>query len=140
VKVNLPKWVRVCGCILLAGTILTTACVGCGALEQRKTEARIRNYFALGPSEPLTSPVIQSNLLAYFPLGTPVDRLETWLMARGLGVDGHSVTWQTNQYVSYHVYDYSDAFFSMRHIQVTAGFDGQLQITNIQAEVYSYGL
>jgi hypothetical protein len=124
----------------LACVVLAAAGIGCGSLEQRKTEARIRHYFALGSHEPLTDVVIESNLLARFPVGTPVNKLQTWMAGQGLGVDGHSMTWQTNQYVSYQVYDYSDAWFSMRHIQVTATFDDQLKIQNIQAQVYSYGL
>ena len=139
-KKRLPCWFQVCGCSLLAGIVLISICVGCASLEQKKTETRIRNYFALDPRDPLTGPLIESNLLARFPSGTPVDRLESWFATRGFGADGHSLTWQINQYVSYQVHDYSDAFFSMRHIQVTASFNRQSQITNIQATVYSYGL
>ena len=69
-----------------------------------------------------------------------MDRLQAWLAGQGLGVDGHSMTWQTNHYVSYQVYDYSDAWFSMRHTQVTATFDDQQKIRKIQAQIYSYGL
>jgi hypothetical protein len=134
------KWVQLLCCFGLACIILVAACVGCGSLEQRKTEVRIRHYFALGSHEPLTDTVIQSNLLAHFPIGTPVNQLETWLTGQGLGMDGHSMTWQTNQYVAYQVNDYSDAWFSMRHIQVTAIFDDEMKIKNIQAQVYSYGL
>jgi len=135
-----PKWFRWLSYFGLACVVLVATCVGCGSLEQRKTKARVRYYFALNPDEPLTSSVIESNLLARFPIGTPVNTLELWLASRGLGVDGHSMTWQANQYVSYQVYDYSDAWFSMRHTQVTAAFDNQKKIQNIQAEIYSYGL
>ncbi len=120
--------------------VFVAAGVGCGSLEQKKTETRVRHYFALNSQEPLTDSVIQLNLLARFPIGTPVNKLQTWFTGQGLGVDGHSMTWQTNQYVSYQVDDYSDAWFSMRHIQVTATFDDQQKIQNIQAQVYSYGL
>jgi hypothetical protein len=134
------KWFRWLFNFGLTCVVLVAACVGCGNLEQRKTEARIRHYFAVDSHEPLTGAVIESNLLAHFSIGTPVNKLETWLAGQGLGVDGHSMTWQTNQYVSYQVYDYSDAWFSMRHVQVTAYFDNQQSILNIQAQVYSYSL
>lgn len=139
-KTLFPKWFRWLFCFGLACVVLVTAWVGCASLEQRKTEARIRHYFAFNPREPQTGSVIESNLLARFPIGTPVNKLQTWLAGQGLGVDGHSRTWQTNQYVSYQVDDYSDAWFSMRHTQVTATFDDQQKIQNIQAQVYSYGL
>ena len=135
-----PKWFRLPCYFGPACIVFVAAGVGCGSLEQKKTEARVRHYFALNSHEPLTDSVIQSNLLAHFPIGTPVNKLQTWLVGQGLGVDGHSMTWQTNQYVSYQVYDYSDAWFSMRHIQVTATFDGQQKIQNIQAQAFSYGL
>ncbi|MGO9587278.1 MAG: hypothetical protein ACLP2Y_13870 [Limisphaerales bacterium] len=127
-------------CFGLTCVVLVTACISCGSLEQKRTEARIRHYFALDSREPLTGSVIESSLLARFPIGTPVNKLQTWLAGQGLGVDGHSTTWQTNQYVSYQVYDYSDAWFSMRHTQVTATFDDRQKIQKIQAQVYSYGL
>jgi hypothetical protein len=144
---KIPKWLRILYCfglacaVLIAVCILLVAtCIVCSHLEQRKTEARIRHYFGIGSSEPLTDSVIKSNLLANFPLGTPVSELEKWLSGRGLGVDGHSDTWQTNQYIVYQVYDYSDAWFSMRHIDVQATFDEHLNITNIQTDVFSYSL
>ena len=135
-----PKWFRLLCYFGLGCIVLVAVLVGCASLEQRRTEARIRHYFALDAREPLTGSVIESNLLARFPIGTPVNKLQTWLAGQGLGVDGHSMTWQTNQYVSYQVYDYSDAWFSMRHTQVTATFDDQQKIQNIQAQIYSYGL
>lgn len=135
-----PKWFRLLCYLGLACVALLIGCIGCGSIEQRKTETRIRHYFALDSRAPLTSSVIESNLIARFPTGTPVIKLEIWLAGQGFGVDGHSRTWQTNQYVSYQADDYSDAWFSMRHTQVTATFDDQQKILNIQAQVYSYGL
>jgi hypothetical protein len=134
-----PKWFRLFCYFGLACVVLVTVWVGCASLEQEKTEARIRHYFALNSDEPLTDSVIQSNLLAHFPIGTPVNKLQIWLAGQGLGVDGHSMTWQTNQYVSYQVYDYASGFW-MHHIQVTATFDDRLKIQNIQAQAYNYGL
>jgi hypothetical protein len=144
---KIPKWFRMlcyfglaCAIMVAACAVVVVACISYSHREQAKTEARIRHYFGLRSGEPLTDSVIESNLLANFPLGTPVNKLEKWLSVQGLGVDGHSETWQTNQYIAYQVDDYSDGVLSMRHISVQAEFDDHLNVTNIQAYVYSYSL
>lgn len=140
-KRQFRKWFYVLGGLLLAGIFLiVVVAAGCGSLQQHQAETRVRHYFTLAASAPLTDSVIVSALQARFPIGTPVNQLKTWLTGQGLGVDGHSSIWETNQCVYYQVEDYADAFLSMRHIQISVSFDASQKIQDLQASVYSYSL
>jgi hypothetical protein len=139
-KTTLPKWLRYIGYVIFVGFILIFAVVGCGSIEQKKTETRIRHYFGLAPHEPLNSTNIQSALLLQFPAGTPITNVEATLTERGIGKDGNSMMWQTNSFLGCEPYDYSDAWFSMRRIQVNFDLDEQQKVKQIQVDSFDIGL
>lgn len=133
---TIPKWLRMLGYLGLVCAVLLAACTYCH-FQKTKAEARIRHYFSLRSSDPLTVSVIESNLRAYFPLGTPVDKLEKRLSNQGFGVDGYSDIRRTSQIIVFQVHGYSDVWFSTRRIEVRAMIDDHLNITNIRAYVYN---
>jgi hypothetical protein len=119
--------------------ILVAALSGCAS----HTEARIRHYFGMSPSEPLTSTNIQSNLLLQFPIGTSSATVEATLQRRGIGKDGKSAIWrpETNEWRTANTlccgpYDYEEfllSSFPMRRLQVCFDLDAQ---SNVKASKY----
>jgi len=126
--------------VLSCAAVLTTGVAGCGIMQQRDTEARVRGYFGLPRCGSLEGTNIQSAMLHQFPVGTASTKVQTSLFERGMGGDGASKIWRTNNILGCGPNDYSDGWFSKRRIGVWFVLDGQGEVTNIQVQSFSYGL
>jgi hypothetical protein len=112
---------------------------GCADVEQKH---RVQNYFGLAADEQLNSTNIQTALLQQFPLGTLKVDVETALVKRGFGKDGHSEMWQTNGVLYCVPDDFEDSWFKLGMRRIDAGFyfDDQEKLKKIDVETYVYSL
>jgi hypothetical protein len=133
---------------LAVSLILAVILAGC--VSPYPPSSTVRHYFALGPDTPLTDDAIKSALLARFPIGTPILEAQTWLASQGLGVDGHSQTWeyqagslsqppQYKQGVAYDVF-YSNGWANTFHLTLSFTIDDQRKIQAIRVQNGSYSL
>ncbi len=142
-KMMVPEWARCIVCRILAGFCLVATVSGCAS----HTEARIRHYFSMAPSTPLTSTNIQSALLVQFPIGTPSATVKAALEKQGMGKDGKSQLWQVKPNSLWNGNslccgpdDYSSKWLLMRRMQVSFALDAQQNVKKIEVQIFDYGL